>query len=358
MANFKRKSMQLFILPASLVLGVALISPFRLLAEELPVKPEPQTLPVLQPESVPQPASEPAPEPAPEPVPFDAIDIPRDYLSAKFVNLASNIDRYFGDDRNYQESNSSVFQLDLTKGAGYGSNRKTELSVRVNLRLPNTEDRLHLLLETDPEKNLTTEKTPVQPVIGNKVVAPKSLALAARYVKAEIERWHFSTDVGIQFHGLAAMPNPFTRARASYALPLDQWRLKAAQSVFWFNSIGLGETTQLDLERILSEPVLFRASSNATWLYEKKNFDLRQDLSIYHTLNERTALLYQASAIGVSNPQVQVTDYAFIMVYRYRLHRDWMFFEISPQMHFPKERNFQSSPLLNLRLEMLFDESR
>ena len=108
----------------------------------------------------------------------------------------------------------------------------------------------------------------------------------------------------------------------------------------------------------MSEPVLFRATSNATWLNDKQNFDLRQDLSIYHTVNDRTALLYQASAIGVTNPESQVTDYVVSILYRYRLHRDWMFFELSPQLHFPKINNYRSSPSLSMRLEMLFDGSK
>jgi hypothetical protein len=104
--------------------------------------------------------------------------------------------------------------------------------------------------------------------------------------------------------------------------------------------------------------MLFRATSNATWLKDKNNFDLRQDFSIYHTINERTALLYQASVIGISNPQYEVTDYVAMIHYRYRLHRQWMFFELSPQLHFPKENNFQSSFALSMRLEVLFDGSK
>jgi hypothetical protein len=134
--------------------------------------------------------------------------------------------------------------------------------------------------------------------------------------------------------------------------------MKAAQSVYWFNTIGAGETTQIDFEHVLSEPVLFRATSNATWLNDKQNFDLRQDLSFYHTLNERTALLYQLSAIGVSNPQVQLTEYVASVFYRYRLHRKWVFFELSPQFIFPKVNNFNGSFALTMRLEMLFDGTR
>jgi hypothetical protein len=139
---------------------------------------------------------------------------------------------------------------------------------------------------------------------------------------------------------------------------VGEWHLNAAESVYWFNTLGAGETSQLDLEHVLSLSLLFHASSNATWLNNTQNFDLRQDLSIYHTLNDRTALLYQATAIGVSNPQFQVTDYIVLLFYRYRLHQKWLFFELSPQLHFPIEDNYKLKPALNMRLEVKFDESR
>ncbi len=327
----EHNSIRLPRLTASLLLGVALLFPLKLLG-------------AAQPD---QPASQ-----------FELLDsanAPRDYLAEKFVSFAGSVDRFFGDDRNYQESNKSVFQLDLTRVAGYGGERNIVLSGRAKLHLPTTEKRLHLLLETDPEKNITGEPAQRKPVVRNQVTAPGKVAVGARYEKAEETRWHFSTDAGIQ---IRAPLEPFARARGSYSVPLGQWRMKAAETVFWFNTIGAGESTQLDLEHFLSEPMLFRASSNATWLHDKQNFDLRQDLSIYHTLNERNALLYQASAIGVSRPQVQVTEYVILLLYRYRLHRDWMFFELSPQLHFPKEMNFRYSPQLNMRLEVLFDKSR
>lgn len=160
----------------------------------------------------------------------------------------------------------------------------------------------------------------------------------------------------MQFHGLGS--TPFARARASFTNPMGAWRLKAAQSAYWFYTIGAGETSQLDLERLISEPLLFRATSTATWLRDTLNFDLRQDLSFFHTLNDRTALLYQASALGVSNPQSRVTDYVALVSYRYRLHREWLFLSVTPQLHFPRERNYRANGALIMTLEVLFDESR
>lgn len=331
MTTFKRKSVQFYRLSPSLLLVITVIFPLKLFAVE-------QSIQQAQQLSI-----------------FNSIDAPRDYLSEKIIGFATNIDRFFGGDRYFQENNQSVVQLDLTRATGYGGDSKFNFSARANLRLPATEGRLHILLESDPEKNITSETAKGQSIINNKVTAPSSLALAARYEKAVENVWHLSSDAGLKF----PLPvHPFVRTRGSFSAPIGLWRMKAEESVYWFNSIGVGETTQVDFERALSEPVLFRATSNATWLNDKQNFDLRQDLSIYHNLNDNSALLYQASAIGVSNPQYQLSEYVALLLYRHKLHRDWMFFELSPQLHFPKINNFRSSPAVTMRLEMLFDGSR
>lgn len=341
MPSFEPKSIRPFRLLPSLLLGIAFLFPLQLLGAEQSEPPAPYVVPQTEKSDR-----------------YDSMEASRNYLSEKITNFASNIDRFFGGDRHYQESNPSVIQLSVARGDGYGTNRNFDLAAKLNLRLPVTEGRLRLLVETDPEENAITGVTPAQTktvLPSNKAVAPKSVAVAVRVVAAEENVWNFNTDAGLQF---PIPPKPFVRTRGSYSTPMGDWRLKAAESVYWFNRLGAGETTQLDLERILSNSVLFRSTTNATYLNDKKNFDLRQDLSFYHTLNDRTALLYQASAIGVSNPQFQVTDYVALLFYRYRLHKEWLFFEASPQLHFPREKSFKASPAFNIRLEILFDDSR
>ncbi len=286
------------------------------------------------------------------------LDAPRDYLSGKLVGFVSAIDGFFGDDRHYQETNDSVFQLDITRVMGYGGEHKFVVSGRANVRLPIAEQKLHLLVETNPDKNAAADpkQNQLQQQPATQSASPQSIAAALRFIREGAERWHVSADAGLKFQGLNT--TPFVRARSSLALPVGEWRAKLAETVFWFNTIGAGETTQLDFEHTVSETALLRATSNATWLNDKQNFDLRQDLSLIRKVDDRTALLYQASVIGVSRPQAQVSDYVLLVSYRYRLHRDWMYFDLSPQLHFPRERNFQSSPMLMARLEILFDESK
>jgi hypothetical protein len=306
-----------------------------------------------------QPASAPVPSSAPAALPFDEInmlDVPRDYLADKFVRFVTGIDGFFGNDRNYQENNDSMLQMDITRVMGYGGEHQFVLSGRAKVHLPQAEKSLHLLLETDPDKNTANGFTQNQPATPGANTAPGSYGAGLRYVKSEEERWHFSTDGGLKFQGIST--TPFARMRGSYVTPLEQWRIKAAETVFWFNNIGAGETTQLDFERPFSDPMLFRATSNATWLHDQQNFNLSQDFSVFQTLDERTKMQYQVGAVGASRPITEVNDYYISVLYRHRLHREWMYFDLSPQLHFPRARNFKSSGLLSMKLEILFDKSK
>jgi hypothetical protein len=296
--------------------------------------------------------------PPPAPDTPNAFDTPRNYLSGKFVDFVSYIDRFFGNDRNYQEANDSVMQLDIVRVAGYRGEPRFVWSARANVRLPMAEKKLHLIVETAPDKNAVVDPTQTQSPPLKQPSTPQSYAAALRIERKEAERWHLNADAGIKFHGLIRAPTPFVRSRASLAVPLEQWRTRLSETVFWFNTTGIGETTQFDLERPLSEPVLFRATTIVAWLKNTHYYDMRQDLSVYHKLDDRTALLYQITAVGVSSPHTQVNDYILLVLYRYRIHRNWMFLELSPQLHFPKDKNYRSSPMFSMRLEMLFDETR
>lgn len=282
---------------------------------------------------------------------FDAIDSSRDYLSTKVVSYSKRIDEFFGDERYFQEQNNSVIQVDLTEKLETGGSRTFGFEGQAKLDLPAASKRFQFVLESNPEQRTAGEVKKDQPVPANTVSAPQSYAASVRYTRAEESLWHFSSEAGIK----AQFPlDPFVRVRGSYTVPLGMWRLKMGETVFWFNTIGSGETTQFDFERVLSNPVLFRATSTATCLVLPQTCDLRQDFSIFHTLNERTALVYQASVIGTNNPKVEETAYVLLMRYRYRLHKEWLFFEVTPQLNFPKTDDFNLNALLLFRLEMLF----
>ena len=296
------------------------------------------------------------PEQIPEQIPeeesgiFTVIDGPRDFLSEKVVRYTKNIDQFFGDERHFQENNKSVIQLYFNETFTPGGNRNFQFEGKAKLDLPATQRRFKITFESNPEQKTAGEIKKDQPVVVKETAKSEQYAGAIRYEKSEEGRWHFSSDAGAKLEFPLEF---FTRARGSYSIPLGDWRMKIAQTIFWFGSIGLGETTQLDMEYLLSPPVLFRATSTATCLKAPQNCNLRQDLTIFHTLSDRAAMLYQASILGVSEPDMQETAYVLLTRYRYRLHKNWVFYEITPQLNFPRTDDFKLNASLLFRLEIL-----
>ncbi len=247
-------------------------------------------------------------------------------------------------------------QLNIVRVAGYGGEHKFVWSGKANVRLPIAEQKLHLILETDPDKNATINPNQSQSPPLKQPSTPQSYAAALRIDRIEAERWHLSADGGLKLQGVHS--SPFARTRALLAVPVDLWQARFEETAFWYNTTGIGENTQLDLDRPISGTVLFRATTVAAWLKSTHYFDLRQDLSVFHKLDDRTTLLYQLSAVGVNSPHTQVNDYVLLALWRYRIHRNWMFLELSPQLHYPKVLNYRRSPALSMQLEMLFDETK
>ncbi|MBI5430081.1 MAG: hypothetical protein HY938_06440 [Nitrosomonadales bacterium] len=286
---------------------------------------------------------------------YDFVDAPRNYVTEKIIGMASSMDRFFGGNRHYQESNQSVFKLDLTRMLGYGDNHKFELSGKMSLRLPGTEGRLRLWLATETENDINDSPTKDTHTHQSSDATTKKTSLAARYSSEEQQAWTFGTDAGIKLP--INNPDPFARSWVGYAAPVNDWRMKSKETVYWYKSLGVGNTTQFDIERDMSGARLFRSSTSAMWLREKDNIDLVQSFSIYHTMNDRSAVIYQASAGWITNPVFRATDYVVLAFYRYRMHQKWLYLELSPQLHFPWEKDYRASPALSFRVEALFDET-
>ncbi|MGV8933185.1 MAG: hypothetical protein ACOH1I_01075 [Gallionellaceae bacterium] len=311
--------------------------------------------PTSTPTTAPMQPSEPAAEAVTQPGFFTSMDTPRNFLSEKIVTYSKDIDEFFGDKRYFQEKNDSVILVGINQAFEQSGNNPFAVEVQAKLDFPSTQKRYSLVLESNPDQK-TAGEAKTNTATTPKTTAPTNqYAASLRFEKHEESRWHFSSELGAQFQ----FPlEPFTRMRGSYSIPIEDWRLKVAETLFWFSTSGLGATTQLDFERLLSPPVLFRSTSISTCFEAPQNCDLSQSLSVYHTLSDKAAIVYQASVIGVSQPEFAENDYILLLRYRYRLHKEWIFFEITPQIHFPRTDNFKLNGLLLLRLEMLFGATK
>ena len=290
-----------------------------------------------------------------EPSYFDWLDKPRDYLSERFVSLSNRVDRFFTDERVFQESRTSYLRFygDLVLKKSGSSDFNPQLQAKVIL--PALEKRLHILLESD--SNITGEvPTAAVPTQSGapKVNVPNDFRAAVQVQVADTPRWNINTDAGLRFHGLT-LP-PFARVRASRVQTVRQWQLRFTEAVYWYEQSGMGESTQFDADYKFNDRYLGRSRTQAIWSDHDQRFDYEQSFYLFHPIDESHALSYGASIYGQSQPNTHVNDYALSATWRTRVHREWLFFDIQPGLSWPETDDFHVTPTLLLRVEAVFGD--
>ena len=71
-------------------------------------------------------------------------------------------------------------------------------------------------------------------------------------------------------------------------------------------------------------------------------------------MGKRSAIRYSAVIVGGSSSNPRVNDYYLQADYRRDIHRQYLYWDIVPALHFPREADFKPRWAISLRLEMLF----
>lgn len=71
-------------------------------------------------------------------------------------------------------------------------------------------------------------------------------------------------------------------------------------------------------------------------------------------LGSRSAIRYAAVVVGNSTSNPRINDYYLQALYRRNLHREILFADVIPELHFHRDTGHQPRWGLTLRLEMFF----
>jgi hypothetical protein len=284
-------------------------------------------------------------EPVPRILMLEPLDSSRDAASKQVTAFANWLDSFFADDRIYEESQKSHLKLNLLHISEEGYEPRYEAKLQGKLTLPHTQERLKILFESDPEEDAAPDTTVVE------AVESQDQSLGLRYIQYTSKWFRAHTDAGIRFRSGF---DTFARFRLRGIYALEKWQFRAAETIFWRDSIGAGETSRLDIERRMGKDYLFRSTSQATWLDDTRQFDMGQDFYLIHTISKYRGVIYRTGLTAVSEPEAHTTAYILSVRLRQQIHRDWLFFEINPKVLYPKEEDFHSRHSLTFKLEVVF----
>jgi len=281
---------------------------------------------------------------------FSFLDPTQDVISSGVESLAKTLDEFFSDDKVFYDTSGTYLRLRVdTLRDEFGELHQAG-NLRLKLRLPNTSKKVKLTVESDADERQDGAKNTAEETIA-KAEEKTDYFAGLQATLGNEERWQFKPSIGIR---LSSGVEPYIKLRIKRKFQLNKWSVYWHETPYWFDSTGTGFDSSLEANKKITERDLFRTSTYASWTNERDYFELSQTFSMIHTLSKRRAVSYFVGAYGISEPTVHATHYLIGATYRQNIHKDYLFFELIPQMEYQKINNFESGFSLLFRIEFIF----
>jgi hypothetical protein len=279
------------------------------------------------------------------------LDPHQETVSSGFEAMVRSVDEFFANEKTAYTSSGSYLRVTVDFTFNEGGDFTSRGDLKIRARFPLTQRKLKLTIESDPDEQRSElereQDTPVDR--DDKAIFA---GLATRW--GDADKWHIDPSIGVK---IRSPLDYYVRVRAGRSYEISKSSIiDLFQSIYWFDSTGYGADTNIDYHYMITENVIFRSSSAARYTEENEYWDLSQNFYITHKLSDKRAISYQAGVFGISEPTVFATDYLLLVRYRQNIHKDWLFFEVTPQILYQEEFDFKAEHSLLLRLEAYFSK--
>lgn len=282
---------------------------------------------------------------------FSFLDKPQKVISSGFKSFVMGTDEFFADEKVFYETSGSYMKLTGEAVYTEGGNQGYYSDLKIKLKLPVTEKKMSLLLESNPgeeeeEIEKALEQTP------REAVQEKEYFAGIQKTTGDETSWKFKTSAGVKLH---TPIDYYTRIRITREVGLGSGSFQLKEALYWFNSTGWESDTAGEFNVKVLDSLLFRSTTGANWRAETDEFTLRQIFSLTHSLSERRAISYQLRFDGIDEPSIHTTQYSLLAHYRQNLHAGYLFMDLIPQVTYRKEYDFRADYSFIFRLEMVFN---
>jgi len=270
-------------------------------------------------------------------------------------NTSRRIDGFFGTDDHMQAKNESYLRFGQEIDWMEGEGTRGDTSLRYRIDLPTSEERLRLVIESDPEESQGTLEEQGSGRLTNDQRDRRSSTLGLDWLESRDKRENWSNRVGAGIR-LRLPLDPYARFTSErlWQLGESQWQLESNNRVSWFNNEGYSARTRWDVGRPLSERRHLRFITTVQWREEEDTLEYSEIAEINHRINRRSALRYSAIAIGESASAPRMTNYYLQTRYRRDIHKGMLFADVIPELHFQRDVSYDPRWAMTLRLEMYF----
>ncbi|MGD8643998.1 MAG: hypothetical protein PVI15_06900, partial [Chromatiales bacterium] len=178
-----------------------------------------------------------------------------------------------------------------------------------------------------------------------------------RESKRRRDQWRVRPALGIKS---SLPPDPFVQLRATrYYQPSEAWLARLQGSARYLLDDKGELRAELDLNRELAPDWLFRARSDLRWRDRRDRTDASQSFTFAQRLSPKRNVAYSLGVFADDDEGWGLTRYRYLIVHRHLIYRDWLFFEIRPEVSLRNEEDgWEPGANLQLRLEAFFGSGR
>jgi hypothetical protein len=285
------------------------------------------------------------------------VDRTHAYLERSILNRVVWFDDFFGNVKT-EDVRRPEFLLRWRNTVRWdeGGRFKFLTTARVSLRLPKISERLHLVVsgETEAEPAPGLPEDPGIPGFDRTLQNTRLVNTELRYVILK------RPDVDLFFGAGIRVKLPvesFVRGRFLYTKRLGEFSMaRFGETVFWKDSIGFGETTEVVLERQLGPKTLLRWANSGTLAQESRGLEWGSELSALRELSPLSAISLAGGVFGSTRPVAVIDSYKIYSRYRRNILRSWLFFELEPEISWPRNAAgaYTSAMAFTFRVEVVF----
>ena len=268
-------------------------------------------------------------------------------FSKTIGNWSTNMDSFLSGSQSSQQSDSNV---QIRFGSVFNEDKSTGFfDFRTRLKLPNTQDRLRLIVESEPDslapESLRGESSQQNTLIDSALKS--SVSAAVRYIEDDIG---LDVDAGIRVD----FPlDPFLRLRLKQGEVVDQWEWWQKQEAFAYYSKGIGARYGIGLGYVVTPTLDLGTDFGITWLDKEGLFYARENFFIQHQLDDSNRLRYQVSFLQSGEHELEPDSVLYNLQYERLLYKDWLIGQVIPQITHEADEDYEGKLSLTLSLAIL-----
>lgn len=272
------------------------------------------------------------------------------------------LDGLFGDQIHYDEYHATYGTVTVGGLWSEYDGFDPRLRFRARLQLPQWDERISAFAGRVGEDDYISDTEgdfDALPTRQFGTLEDESVLLGLGYSSPERTGNDFDVGVGVR---VDVPLDPYARARYEVVRSFaERYVFSARETVFWQNTEGLGTTTRINLDRVISDTFLLRWSNLGKYTEETIGLEWYTQLTLFQSIGQRTGLAWQAQVEGATDNEVQLTRHAVRLIMRRQLTPEWLILELRGGVGWPRRKlteEREASPEVGIAIEMQFGQRR